>query len=129
MTIEEFERINELRNNKTWRDKTEEKMRENFLESARKYLESDLKEEIRMKDFATVDRIEGEYAVCEILNGEMVDIPLKQFKQKPNEGDIFNIEVISANGAMNYIIQDKNIEEMEKRRKAILEKINRVKKL
>lgn len=80
-----------------------------------------------MKDIATVDRIEGEYAVCELLDGNMVDIPLKQFKEIPSEGDIFNIEIIANNEKKIYIIYDKNTEEMERRRKIILEKINRIK--
>ena len=127
MTIEQFERTNELIKNKTWEQIKEEKMMNNFLESAKRHLDSSLKEEIRMKDLATVDRIEGEYAVCELLNGDMVDIPLKQFKSMPLEGDIFNLEIISKDGTINYDIQEKNIEEMENRRRKILEKINRLK--
>ena len=127
MTIEQFERINALKKDKTWNEQKEEEMMSYFLESAKRCLDSRLKEEIKMKDLATVDRIEGEYAVCELLNGDMVDIPLKQFKEIPLEGDIFNLEIISRDGVINYSIQDKNIEEMENRRRKILEKINRLK--
>lgn len=127
MTIEEFQRMNDLRKDKTWNELKEEKMMNNFLKSVRFHLDSKLKEEIRMKDLATVDRIEGEYAVCELLDGNMVDIPLNKFKEIPSEGDIFNLEVISSKGTINYNIQEKNIEEMENRRRLILEKINRLK--
>lgn len=34
----------------------------------------------------TVDRIEGEYAVCEDENGEMVNIPLSHIKGKVSDG-------------------------------------------
>ena len=81
-----------------------------------------------MKEIATIDRIEGEYAVCELLDGNMVDIPLKQFKERPSEGDIFNIETILDNGNVIYNIYEKNLIEMETRRRIILEKINRIKK-
>lgn len=127
MTIEQFERVNDLEKNKAYEKQKEEKIMRNFLESARRCLEMDLKEEIKMNDLATVDRIEGEYAVCELLSGEMVDIPLEKFKEIPQEGDIFNLEIISTEGIINYNVQNKNIEEMENRRRMILEKINRLK--
>ena len=80
-----------------------------------------------MKDLATVDRIEGDYAVCELLDGSMVDIPVKDFREKVSEGDIFDLEVTSGNGKLNYNIQKKNLEEMEIRRKRMLEKLNKIK--
>ena len=80
-----------------------------------------------MNDLATIDRIEGEYAVCELQNGEMVDIHLNRFNERPSEGDIFNIEKTIENNQIIYNIKDLNTEEMERRRKAILEKINRIK--
>ena len=39
----------------------------------------------------TVDRIEGEFAVCELQNGSFVNIPLCVFGNA-KEGDVFNIE-------------------------------------
>lgn len=80
-----------------------------------------------MKDLATVDRIEAEYAVCELLDGKMVEIPVKDFKEKVSEGDIFDLETKSDKGQVKYYIGDKNVGEMETRRKQVLEKLNRIK--
>ena len=38
-----------------------------------------------------VDRIEGEYAICEQENRRMIDIPLKDIPFKVKEGDVFEI--------------------------------------
>ena len=80
-----------------------------------------------MRDFIVIDRIEGEFAVCELSNGEMKDIALNHFKEKPREGDIYNIEIITNNGRITYNIEEKNIQEMERRRQIVLEKINSIK--
>ncbi|MCI8833007.1 MAG: DUF3006 domain-containing protein [Clostridia bacterium] len=82
-----------------------------------------------MKDLATIDRIEGEYAVCELLDGKMIDIPIGDFKEKVSEGDIFDLEIKSDKGKLTYNVTGKNNIEMEIRRKQILEKLNRIKKL
>ena len=122
---------NELKNDiieknelKKWELEKFEKMSNNFLESIKRY---EIREEILMKDLATVDRIEGDYAVCELLDGNMVNIPIKNFKEKVSEGDIFDLEVKSVNGQVNYNVENKNLEEMEIRRKKILEKLNKIK--
>ena len=81
-----------------------------------------------MMELITIDRIEGEYAVCELSNGEMVDIPIDLFTEKPSEGDIFNAEAFLIDGKRNYKILDKNALEMENRRKIILEKLRKIKK-
>ena len=126
MRIEKLERTKELKRKTDLREIHRDKFINNFLNATKRYL--NIREEIKMEDMATIDRIEGEYAVCELLNGDMVDIPLKQFKQRPSEGDIFNLEIISNNDRIHYDVKEKNIEEMEKRRRIILEKINRLKK-
>ena len=122
---------NELKNDiikknelKKWELEKFEKMNSNFLQAINRYK---VKEEILMKDLATVDRIEGDYAVCELLDGSMVDIPVKDFREKVSEGDIFDLEVTSVNGKLNYNIQKKNLEEMGIRRKRMLEKLNKIK--
>ncbi len=109
----------------TWEQRKSEKMKNNFLEALKRY---EIKEEISMKDLATVDRIEGEYVVCELLDGKMIDIPIKDFKDKVSEGDIFNLEVKSDKGEPRYNVGGKNTEEMEIRRKQILEKLNKINK-
>jgi len=101
-----------------------EKINKNFEEAIKRYVE---RKEICMKDLATVDRIEGKYAVCELLNGEMADIPLELFKEKVAEGDIFNVEINLKDGQQVICVGEKNETEMEIRRKMILEKLNKIK--
>lgn len=107
-----------------WEQRRNKQINKNFGEAIKRYGE---RKEICMKDLATVDRIEGEYAVCELLNGEMTDIPLKLFKEKVSEGDIFDIEINSKDGQQVITVGEKNEQEMEIRRKIILEKLNRIK--
>ena len=91
--------------------------------SLQKFLE---KGEIRMKDLASIDRIEGEYAVCELSDGNMVDIPLKNFKEIVSEGDIFDLEIIYKEGCKIYNVKGKNVNEMNLRREKILDKLNKI---
>ena len=91
--------------------------------SLQKFLE---KGEIRMQDLASIDRIEGEYAVCELSDGNMVDIPLKDFKEIVSEGDIFDLEIIYKEGCKIYNVKGKNVNEMNLRREKILEKLNKI---
>lgn len=109
----------------TWERRKFEKINNSFLEAMKKY---EIKEEISMKDLATIDRIEGEYAVCELLDGKMVDIPIKDFKEKVSEGDIFDLEIKSDKGQLTYNVGEKNITEMEIRRQQVLEKLNKIKR-
>lgn len=101
-----------------------EELKNNLMKSIKNYL---LKEEIEMRDIATIDRIEGEYAVCELLDGNMIDIPIQKFNEKISEGDVFDLEINVRNGRKDIIVGKKNLQEMELRRKAILEKLNRIK--
>ncbi len=39
----------------------------------------------------TVDRIEGEYAVCELADGTIKDIPLSELPDRVTEGSIIEI--------------------------------------
>mgnify|MGYP004628593963 FL=1 len=91
--------------------------------SLQKFLE---RGEIRMQDLASIDRIEGEYAVCELSDGNMVDIPLKDFKEIVSEGDIFDLEIIYKEGCKIYNVKGKNVNEMNLRREKILEKLNKI---
>ena len=116
--------IIEKREINTWEQRKFEKMNNDFLEAIKK---CKIREEISMKDLATIDRIEGEYAVCELLDGKMIDIPIGDFKEKVSEGDIFDLEIKSDKGQLTYNVGEKNPTEMEIRRKQILEKINKIK--
>lgn len=117
------ERIREPKRD-LWEQRRNKQINKNFGEAIKRYGE---RKEICMKDLATVDRIEGEYAVCELLNGEMTDIQLKLFKEKVSEGDIFDIEINLKDGQQVITVGEKNEQEMEIRRKIILEKLNRIK--
>lgn len=117
------ERIREPKRD-LWEQRRNKQINKNFGEAIKRYGE---RKEICMKDLATVDRIEGEYAVCELLNGEMTDIQLKLFKEKVLEGDIFDIEINLKDGQQVITVGEKNEQEMEIRRKIILEKLNRIK--
>lgn len=35
-----------------------------------------------------IDRFEGKYAVCELENGEFVDVPEEDIPQEAKEGDV-----------------------------------------
>lgn len=94
-----------------------------LINSLQKFFE---KGEIRMQDLASIDRIEGEYAVCELSDGNMVDIPLKDFKEIVSEGDIFDLEIIYKEGCKIYNVKGKNVNEMNLRREKILEKLNKI---
>lgn len=94
-----------------------------LTKSLQKFLE---KGEVRMQDLVSIDRIEGNYAVCELSDGNMVDIPLKDFKEIVSEGDIFDLEIIYKEGCKIYNVKGKNVNEMNLRREKILEKLNKI---
>lgn len=50
------------------------------------------KENFPLKCRLIVDRIEGNYAVCESENQEMLDIPLEDIPFIPNEGDVLLVD-------------------------------------
>lgn len=76
---------------------------------------------------ASIDRFEGDYAVCELENGQMIDILKSKFNYDINEGDIINIEIIYELGEISdIIVHDKNEEEKQRRLKAIKEKLKKI---
>ena len=64
--------------------------------------------EVKMK--VTIDRFEGNYAVCETEDGKMINIEKIQIPLKANEGDVLIVE-------SSYIEIDYT--ETEKRKKEI----------
>lgn len=58
----------------------------------------------------TVDRVEGEYAICEQENRQMIDIPLKDIPFIVKEGDVIEI-----NGSTYQF----NAEETKRRKRQI----------
>lgn len=75
----------------------------------------------------SIDRFEGNYAVCELENGQMIDILKSKFNYDVNEGDIINIEIVYELGKVSdIIVHDKNEEEKQRRLKAIEEKLKKI---
>lgn len=77
----------------------------------------------------SIDRFEGEYAVCELENGRMINIEKSKFTYPITEGDIINIELEYANGDISNIkIYEKNEEEKQRRLEIIRKRLKRIKK-
>ena len=60
-------------------DKNMDEAKENLMQSMQEYLENG---KIKIQDCVSIDRIEGEIAVSELSNGQMLDIPINKFKEK-----------------------------------------------
>lgn len=60
----------------------------------------------------TIDRFEGEYAVVELENMDIIDLPIKILPEGAKEGDILEISI--------------NHEETEERKENIEEKFKRL---
>ena len=105
----------------------QEKIKENFIESMEQYVSTN---EVTIKDIASIDRIEeNKFAVCELLDGKMVDIPLQEFKYEVKPGDVINLEIKYKNGEINKItVKDKNEEERQRRIELVQERIKKLKK-
>lgn len=105
----------------------QEKIKENFVEAMEQYVQTN---EVIIKDIAAIDRIEeNKIAVCELLDGKMVDIPLEKFKYDVTSGDVINIEVTYKNGEINKIeVKEKNEEERQRRIKILQEKLDKLKR-
>lgn len=104
----------------------QEKIKENFIESMEQYVSTN---EVTIKDIASIDRIEeNKFAVCELLDGKMVDIPLQEFKYEVKPGDVINLEIKYKNGEINKITaKDKNEEERQRRIELVRERIKKFK--
>ncbi len=104
----------------------QEKIKENFIDSMEKYVNTN---NITIKDVASIDRIEEDrFAVCELLDGNMVDIPLKDFKYDVKSGDCINVEITYKEGKIDKVyVKDKNEEEKQRRIELVEEKIKKLK--
>ena len=105
----------------------QEKIKENFVEAMEQYVQTN---EVTIKDIAAIDRIEeNKIAVCELLDGKMVDIPLEKFKYDVTSGDVINLEITYKNGEINKIeVKEKNEEERQRRIKILQEKLDKLKR-
>ncbi len=122
---ENLERKNNIE--KTWESHINEKLQES-LKKAIKHRDG-AKEEIEIEDMGAIDSIEDEIVKCEILNGDMLEIPQDKFKYNIEEGDIINLKLTYKEGNLIHIdVLDKNEEEKRIRIKMIQEKINKIRK-
>lgn len=75
----------------------------------------------------SIDRLEGEYAVCELEDGKMINIEKSKFIYPIEEGDIINIELEYKEGNISDIkIYEKNEEEKQRRLQIIQERLKRI---
>lgn len=106
-------------------DKQLEQTKQNLMDSMKEYLE---KGQIKIQDCISIDRIEGEIAVSELSNGEMLNIPLDKFKDTIESGDVVNVQLIYQEGSIQkVVIQDKNEEEKARRLEIIRQKTEKIK--
>lgn len=78
---------------------------------------------------ASIDRFEGDIAVCELENGEMIDILKDKFQYEVEAGDVINVEVFYEEGKiLDVIVHEKNEEEKQRRLQIIKEKLERLKR-
>lgn len=106
-------------------DKQLEQTKQNLMDSMKEYLE---KGQIKIQDCISIDRIEGEIAVSELSNGEMLNIPLDKFKDTIESGDVVNVQLIYQEGSIQkVVIQDKNEEEKARRLEIIKQKMKKIK--
>lgn len=106
-------------------DKQLEQTKQNLMDSMKEYLE---KGQIKIQDCISIDRIEGEIAVSELSNGEMLNIPLDKFKDTIESGDVVNVQLIYQEGSIQkVVIQDKNEEEKARRLEIIKQKMEKIK--
>lgn len=109
----------------------DKKVKENLMQSLEKYIEN-LKEDLTgehivMKEFASIDRIEENIAVCELSDGTMLDIPTTSFGFDISQGDIINLEISYKEGNIEKIvINGKDEEEKQRRLDLINQKLNEI---
>lgn len=104
---------------------TEKTINKNFVDAMENYLKSDL---IKINDIASIDRIEeNKYAVCELLDGKMIDIELDKFGFEVKSGDVVNVELEYKDGNIsNVIVKEKNEEERQRRIALVQERIKKL---
>lgn len=113
---------------KTWDKHINEKIGEN-LKNAIKHRKQDNTNEIQIEDIGAIDSIEDGVVRCEILNGEMLDIPKGDFKFDIQEGDVVNLKLTYKDGKLiKTEVLSKNEEEKQLRLKMMREQINRIRK-
>ena len=116
-----------LENEKSLNDENLAKrnINKNFVDAMENYLKSDI---IKINDIASIDRIEeNKFAVCELLDGKMIDIELEKFGFEVKSGDVVNIELEYKDGNIsNIVVKEKNEEERKRRIELVQERIRKL---
>ena len=77
----------------------------------------------------SIDRFEGEYVVCELDDGKIINIEKSKFIYPIEEGDIINIELEYVNGEISNVkIYGKNEQEKQRRLQIIRNRLKRIKR-
>lgn len=98
-----------------------------FLQSLENFLSKDGKE-IEMIETATIDRIESDFAVCELSDKSFVNVPLDKFDFEINASDIVKLNLQYENGKISDIsVISKDDDEKQVRQNIINEKFNKLK--
>lgn len=109
---------------KVWERHIEEKLKER-LKTAKSHENGD----VEIGDLAAIDSIEDNVVRCELLDGNMVDIPREKFVYDVAEGDVINLRLTYREGILNKIhILEKDEAERELRVRMMQEKLRSIKK-
>lgn len=102
-------------------------MKNDFLKSLENFLSSNGKE-INMIETATIDRIEDNFAVCELSDKSMINVPLDKFNFEICESDVVKLNLTYENGNVSNIdVISKDDNEKNLRQNIINEKFNKLK--
>lgn len=111
---------------RTWKEHINQVMVEH-LKNAIKHRDENNIEEIEIGDMGAIDSIEDGVVKCEILNGDMLELPKKDFKYDIEEGDVVNLKLTYKEGSLvKTEILDKNDEEKRLRINMMMEKMRRI---
>ena len=123
---------NNLENNQQLDNYIENKVKETLIEALENHVENlkkgEVQKEITIKDYMSIDRIEGDIAVCELSDGTILDINKNEFKFNIAEGDIIKVELKYKEGKQTeYKILEKDEEEKLRRIQAVKQKMDKIK--
>ena len=122
-SIEKFNNISDK-----WKEHIQKEMQER-LKKAMTNIDNDNLKIIEIGDMGAIDSIEDEIVRCELLDGNMIEIPKKNFKYDIEEGDIINLKLTYKEGRLEKIdILNKNNEEKLLRIQMMKEKMKQIKR-
>lgn len=109
-------------------DRINSVMQSDFLQSLENFL-SNRGKDIKMIETATVDKIENNFAVCELSDKSFLNIPLSKFNFDVSESDIVKLNVTYENGKIsNVAVISRDDNEKEIRQKLIQDKFQSLRK-